>query len=246
MHGLYTVLSTAMGRHATRTLTARMVPAVMAAAARTGKVIERQADPTLYLRVRAGGRAAAWIQRVRIAGRTVAKGLGSFPVITFQAAKLAALRNRADLAAGRNPFAARVRAVVRTFATAAESCRAAHLSRWSPASVKAFDAVVRNQLAPLAAVPLAGITRERVVDVLAAITNEKQARKARQRAGQILGTPARAGGSLSIRRMQRGSPRRCRRCGIRRPTTTARSLPIKCPPCSLTSPLPFRASCPTA
>ena len=175
-----------MGRHATRTITARTVPAVMAAAARTRKVIERQADPTLYLRVRAGGRSAAWIQRVRIAGRTVAKGLGSFPVITFQAAKQIALRNRAELAAGRNPFAARVRTVVRTFATAAESCRAAHLPRWSNASVKAFDSVVRNQLAPLAALPLAGITRERVVDVLAGITNDKQARKARQRAGQIL------------------------------------------------------------
>ena len=60
----------------------------------------------LYLNVAKGG-SKSWIQRVRIDGRRLDKGLGGFPATTLTQARRLAESNRVAIAEGRNPWADR-------------------------------------------------------------------------------------------------------------------------------------------
>ena len=50
-----------------------------------------------------GGHSRTWSQRLRISGKPVSIGLGSFPIVTLVEARKAALENRRALAQGHDP-----------------------------------------------------------------------------------------------------------------------------------------------
>ena len=72
-----------------------------------------------------GGHSRTWSQRLRINGKPVSIGLGSFPVVTLAEARKAALENRRALARGNDP-----RSSVPTLAQASESVLAIHSASW--------------------------------------------------------------------------------------------------------------------
>ena len=62
----------------------------------------------LFLNIAKGG-SKSWIQRIRIDGRRLDKGLGSFPAVTLTQARKLAEANRAAVAAGNNPWSTKER-----------------------------------------------------------------------------------------------------------------------------------------
>ena len=72
-----------------------------------------------------GGHSRTWSQRLRINGKPVSIGLGSFPVVTLAEARKAALENRRALATGHDP-----RNSVPTLAQASERVLAIHSPSW--------------------------------------------------------------------------------------------------------------------
>jgi integrase len=74
---------------------------------RKAKTPGRMADGRgLFLNVAAGG-SKSWIQRIRIDGRRLDKGLGGFPAVTLTHARRIADSNRVVVAAGGNPWASK-------------------------------------------------------------------------------------------------------------------------------------------
>ena len=142
-------------------------------------------DPTLYLVVNRNG-ARSWVQRIHVHGRQVDRGLGGWPVVTLEEARMIALENRRAARRGENPFAPRP--AVKTFGDAAAACREANAARWAPTTVKTFDSILRSILPTLGAVPVRDLTKAHVVDCLSAIIRRSlpQARKARKYIVQIL------------------------------------------------------------
>ena len=131
-------------------------------------------DPTLYLRVTARG-TRAWVQRIVIRGKQVDRGLGGWPLVTLEEARLEALSNRRAARAGRDPFEERAAERLTTnptgrdaptFADAAAECRAARIGGWSRASVRQWDSMCRAHLQPIMNVPVADLKRRRVIDLL--------------------------------------------------------------------------------
>ena len=119
-------------------------------------------------------------------GRQVDRGLGGWPVVTLEEARMIALENRRAARRGENPFAPRPE--VKTFGDAAAACREANADRWAPTTVKTFDSILRSILPTLGAVPVRDLTKAHVVDCLSAIIRRSlpQARKARKYIVQIL------------------------------------------------------------
>ena len=72
-----------------------------------------------------GGRSRTWSQRLRINGKPVSIGLGSFPVVSLADARKAALENRRAIARGHDP-----RSSVPTHAAAGERVVAIHYASW--------------------------------------------------------------------------------------------------------------------
>ncbi len=72
-----------------------------------------------------GGYSRTWSQRLRINGKPVSIGLGSFPVVTLAEARKAALENRRATARGHDP-----RSSVPTLAQASERVLAIHSASW--------------------------------------------------------------------------------------------------------------------
>ena len=101
--------------------------------------------PTLTLVV-GSGRGRSWVQRLMIGGRRVDRGLGSWPLVTLQDARLTALENRRKARSGIDPFTARRETAV-TLRQAAERTLEANRTRWAPATVRAAIADARAALA---------------------------------------------------------------------------------------------------
>ena len=78
----------------------------------------------LFLNVAPGG-SKSWIQRIRIDGRRLDKGLGSFPAVTLTQARRIAESNRVAVAEGRNPWAEKERQTTTTAAPAGKTKRKA-------------------------------------------------------------------------------------------------------------------------
>ena len=76
-----------------------------------------------------GGQSRTWSQRLRINGKPVSIGLGSFPVITLAEARRAALENRRAVARGHDP-----RSSIPTLAQASERVLAIHAASWKDSS----------------------------------------------------------------------------------------------------------------
>ena len=83
----------------------------------------------LCLRVSPTG-AKSWIQRITIGRRRRDIGLGDYPAVPLARARLLANANRAAVAAGLEPLAAKRRAKVPTFREAAEAVFALNRVRW--------------------------------------------------------------------------------------------------------------------
>ncbi len=146
-------------------------------------------DPTLYLRVQPTG-ARSWIQRITITrgGKPVDRGLGGWPVVTLEDARLQALSNRRAVRAGRNPFADRDvvnrRIVVRTFGAAADSLMDT-LAGKAATTIKTYRSVIAS-LRRLSARPVASITRSEVIDALKGIASVSSRAKALKIARRVL------------------------------------------------------------
>ena len=69
-----------------------------------------------------------WTQRITINGRATSTGLGVYPAVTLAEARRRALRNRRDLAEGRNPLAIHTP----TFRQATKTVISLHAPQWKP------------------------------------------------------------------------------------------------------------------
>ncbi len=83
----------------------------------------------------AGGLSKTWAQRLRLHGKPIDIGLGSYPVVTLEEARQAALENARAARTGIDPIAdRRRRAAIPTFREAAERVIAAHSGSWKDGS----------------------------------------------------------------------------------------------------------------
>ena len=132
-------------------------------------------DPTLCLVVtRTGGRS--WVQRLILGGRRVDRGLGGWPVVSLQEARLTALSNRRAARAGVDPFKGRKAAGMPTFRQAAERTLEANRDRWSDSTVRTWAGALSNHVYPmLGARKVDSITRADVIEVLRPIWATKPA-----------------------------------------------------------------------
>ncbi len=143
-------------------------------------------DPTLYLRVQGTG-ARSWIQRITINGRQVDRGLGGWPLVTLEDARLTALSNRRAVRAGRDPFTdrdnARTAGTAPTFETAVDAWLES-VSGKSALSIKAYRSTC-NRLRPLFGRPVADVSRTELIAVLQGIASTASREKALKVARRI-------------------------------------------------------------
>ena len=148
-----------------------------------------RADPTLYLRIAAGG-SKSWIQRLTIEGRRHDLGLGSFPLVTLAEARDQAHKNRRLARAGGDPLAAKRRAKTPTFQQAASRTCDALRPRWrNRKHAKDWMATLERYAFPvLADMSVDRICREDVLRVLTPIWTRRPetARRVRQRMRAVL------------------------------------------------------------
>jgi hypothetical protein len=148
-----------------------------------------RADPTLYLRIAAGG-SKSWIQRLTIEGRRHDLGLGSFPLVTLAEARDQAHKNRRLARAGGDPLAAKRRAKTPTFRQAASRTCDALRPRWrNRKHAKDWMATLERHAFPvLADMSVDRIRREDVLRVLTPIWTRRPetARRVRQRMRAVL------------------------------------------------------------
>ena len=143
-------------------------------------------DPTLYLRVTGTG-ARSWVQRITIRGRQVDRGLGGWPLVTLEDARLTALSNRRAVRAGRDPFTDRdnARTAGRTFGAAAESLIDS-LKGKSANTIKMYRSVLFGTLKALTDRPVASVTRGEVIATLKAVSSVHSRGKALKLARRVL------------------------------------------------------------
>jgi len=115
---------TSEGTRTQKQLSARFVKTVT----RPGRYGDGRGGHGLSLLVKPmkyGGQSRTWSQRLRINGKPVSIGLGSYPVVTLAEARKAALENRRALAMGHDP-----RRSIPTLAQSSERVLAVHSANW--------------------------------------------------------------------------------------------------------------------
>ena len=115
---------TSQGTRAQKQLSARFVKTVT----RPGRYGDGRGGHGLSLLVKPmkyGGQSRTWSQRLRINGKPVSIGLGSYPVVTLAEARKAALENRRALSMGHDP-----RRSIPTLAQSSERVLAVHSANW--------------------------------------------------------------------------------------------------------------------
>ena len=143
---------------------------------------------TLMVDQRTGRLTKYWYQRLRIDGKAVNIGLGSYPVVMLALARAKALANARAVASGQDP---RLAAVVPTFRDAADKVIALHAATWKDGGKSAaqwqasLDAYAMPRLGDKT---IDRITTNDVMAVLMPIWNDKRetARRVRQRIGAVL------------------------------------------------------------
>ena len=143
---------------------------------------------TLMVDQRTGRLSRYWYQRLRIDGKAVNIGLGSYPVVGLADARAKALANARAVASGQDP---RLAAVVPTFRDAADKVIALHAATWKDGgkSARQWAASLDAYAMPrLGAKAVDRITTSDVMAVLMPIWNDKRetARRVRQRIGAVL------------------------------------------------------------
>ena len=132
-----------------------------------------------------GRQSKTWSQRLRVDGRPVNIGLGSYPLVTLAEAREMALENARVVRQGRDPRPAGRRAVP-TFARALDAVINLHSAGWRARgrSEKQWRASMETYVLPrLGQRPVDAISSADVLAVLLPIWNEKRetARRVRQR-----------------------------------------------------------------
>ena len=132
-----------------------------------------------------GRQSKTWSQRLRIDGRPINIGLGSYPLVTLAEAREMALENARAVRQGRDPRPAGRRAVP-TFARALDAVIDLHSAGWRARgrSEKQWRASMETYVLPrLGQRPVDAISSADVLAVLLPIWNEKRetARRVRQR-----------------------------------------------------------------
>ncbi len=130
-----------------------------------------------------------WAQRLRIDGKSVNLGLGSFPVVTLAEARAKALANARGVAQGTDPRAAVT--TIPTFQDAVDRVITLHGATWKDGGKSAaqwqasLDAYAMPRLGNK---PVDRITTADVMAVLMPIWNEKRetARRVRQRLSSVM------------------------------------------------------------
>ena len=121
---------------------------------------------SLLVKATANGRwSKTWSQRLRVSGRTVHLGLGSYPAVALALARERALANRQAVEEGRDPR--RKHAV--TFTDAMEAVIDLHRSGWKPTSntEQQWRSLLAHHIAPtIGPKPVAEVTAADVVAVL--------------------------------------------------------------------------------
>lgn len=120
---------------------------------------------SLLVKPTASGRLSkTWSQRLRLGGREIMVGLGSYPVVTLDEARSKALDNRRTVEAGRHPR----HVGVPTFAEAAERVIALREGLWrTPATAKEWRSSLRRHAFPVFGhKPVTEVTRADIYRVL--------------------------------------------------------------------------------
>ena len=121
---------------------------------------------SLLVKATANGRwSKTWAQRLRIGGRGVSLGLGSYPAVSLALARERALANRQAVEEGRDP---RRRHAV-TFGDAMEAMIDLHRPNWKPTSntEQQWRSLLANHIgATIGATPVADVSAADVVAVL--------------------------------------------------------------------------------
>ena len=129
-----------------------------------------------------------WCQRLRIDGKAVDLGLGSFPVTTLAEAREKALANRRSIEHGQDPHT-KV-STVPTFSQAVETVIDLHQANWkNPRVAGQWRASMKEYALPkLGRKTVAAITTSDIMAVLSPIWLEKRetSRKLRQRLGMVM------------------------------------------------------------
>ena len=136
-----------------------------------------------------GRLSKSWAQRLRIGGRPVNVGLGSYPVVSLAEARAKALENRQAVAQGRDPQS-KPRDIP-TFEDAAERVIALYEPTWKDGarSAEIWRASLRDYVYPkLGRKRVSDINTSDVMGALLPIWNEKRetARRVRQRIGAVM------------------------------------------------------------
>ena len=121
---------------------------------------------SLLVKLTANGRwSKTWAQRLRIGGRTVSLGLGSYPAVSLALARERALANRQAVEEGRDP---RRRHAV-TFAEAMAAVIDLHRPNWKPTSntEQQWRSLLAHHIDPtIGSMPVADVAAADVVAVL--------------------------------------------------------------------------------
>ena len=130
-----------------------------------------------------------WCQRLRIDGKAVDLGLGSFPVTTLAEARAKALANRRSIEHGQEDPRTKV-STVPTFSQAVETVIDLHQANWkNPRVAGQWRASMKEYALPkLGRKNVAAITTSDIMAVLSPIWLEKRetSRKLRQRLGTVM------------------------------------------------------------
>ena len=181
---------------------------------------------SLLVKLTANGRwSKTWAQRLRIGGRTVSLGLGSYPAVSLALARERALANRQAVEEGRDPR----RLHAATFAEAMEAVIDLHRPNWKPTSntEQQWRSLLAHHIdATIGSMPVADVAAADVVAVLDRVWDRPEL--ARRTARRISTTMkwAMGRGLRETDPHQRLSPR-CPNCATARTTigrcTTAKS-----------------------
>ena len=130
-----------------------------------------------------------WAQRLRIDGKPISLGLGSFPVVTLAEARAKALANARSMAQGKDPRIAAT--TIPTFRDAADKVIALHRGTWKDGGKSAAQwqaSLDTYAMSRLGNKPLDRITTADIMAVLMPIWNEKRetARRVRQRLSAVM------------------------------------------------------------
>ena len=203
-----TLVGTKKGRHPDKALTAIQV--------RSLQKPGRYADGNgLYLIVERSG-AKRWVLRTVVRGRRRDMGLGGLSLVSLAEAREKALSNRKLAREGRDPLAERrrARAVVPTFAEAAEQVHAEHQASWSNKKhAQQWINTLRQYANPvLGASRVDHIETPDILKALSPIwlTKPETARRVRQRIGTVLDWAKAAGfrsGDNPVAGVARGLPK---------------------------------------